>query len=109
MPYINLTIAKRARAAVLAVVTMAGFAAATPAFAISCNGNACGDVELRWDGSCYTVINHGSDRVRVQIGSGGMGTVKMTLRGGQTSRPIINPFGGGCRTTLGGSMRANYM
>ena len=79
-----------------------------PAFAISCSGNACSDVNLEWDGSCYTVKNYGGNSVRVQIGNGNTGTVKMTLRAGQRSNPILNPFGGGCRKTLGGSMRANY-
>lgn len=108
MFYEKQTNRSRVRNIAIACAIIGGFAGASPALAISCSGGACGDVDLKWDGSCYSVKNYGSDRVRVQIGSGGLGTVKMTLRGGQ-SITIKNPFGGGCRNSLGGKMRANYI
>lgn len=76
---------------------------AGPAFA--CQGNACVDIRPTANGSCHTLQNVGSRRIRVKWGD----TFGPKDLGPGESWTITNPFGGGCVGWIAGDIFANYI
>lgn len=66
----------------------------------NCEGNACGEVQFRWTGSCYDVTNNGRSVVTIR-----MGNVSFDLAPGDTQTPGIPPY---CVQSFIGSPQANY-
>jgi hypothetical protein len=72
-----------------------------------CDGNACGDVKVNYDGSCYHAVNSGSKKVRVEFNPLGVtSSVSKVLAPGEDWRPQV--YGGACLSAFQGAYHANY-
>lgn len=73
------------------------------AMASDCSGNACDDVTVDWDGTCYTYKNHGTKRIKVRVGQN---TSFELQRGGSQKFVWID---GKCTNTMPAKFTANYV
>ena len=91
------------RKALIVLACSVGFATiATDASAARCNGSACGEVDVYYEGGCFKMQNHSNQTVKVTLGA-----VTYTVRRGQT-KTATNPFGGQCLQSFMGGVKAVY-
>jgi hypothetical protein len=76
-------------------------------YAERCEGNACGDVKIKYEGGCYHAVNSGSRKVKVEFSPGGIyGTASKVLSPGEDWKPQL--LGGNCLSAYIDPYRANY-
>jgi hypothetical protein len=77
------------------------------AYSQACDGNACNDVKVNYDGSCYHAVNSGSQMVRVEFSPlGFVSSVSKVLASGEDWKPQL--FGGACLSAFKDAYHANY-
>lgn len=80
---------------------------APKANAQGCDGNACSDVNVTFDGQCYHAKNHGSKHVKVQLDlMSASSSVSKVLAPGEDWRPQV--ASGACVNVFKGNYHANY-
>jgi hypothetical protein len=73
-----------------------------------CEGNACGDIKVNYDGNCYHAVNTGKKNVKVEFTPAGGITSKVSreLTPGEDWKPVV--YGGYCLSAFTDPYRANY-
>jgi hypothetical protein len=89
------------------IAAIAGLVA-PKAYALRCEGNACGDVKVNYDGQCYHAVNSGSKKVKVDFtpAAGISSSVSKVLAPGEDWRPQV--YGGACLSAFADPYHANY-
>jgi hypothetical protein len=87
---------------IVAFVGMSGTAQGAPHEAMACEGNACSDVRIWYDG-CYQAINHGSKQVVLILGE----WQKVLSPGEQFTLKDV-PNYRSCPRSFSGIAKANY-
>lgn len=96
------------RVVVLLSIVAASALLVTNAYAQKCDGNACGDVPVTWDGSCYHATNKGSKSVKVEFNPTGVtSSVSKVLGPGEDWKPQV--YGGACVNSFKDPYHANYV
>jgi hypothetical protein len=76
-------------------------------YAERCEGNACGDVKVNYDGKCYHAVNSGSRKVKVDFTPGGIySSASRVLAPGEDWKPQL--LGGNCMSAYIDPYHANY-
>lgn len=80
----------------------------TNASALKCEGNACADIKVNFDGHCYHAVNSGSKKAKVDFTPyGGIATsVSKVVGPGEDWKPQV--YGGACLSGFVDPYHANY-